>query len=297
MREVDLRGADLNLLPVLSALLLHRSVTRAARAAGLSQPAMSRALGRLRAQFGDALLLQGRLTPRAEALAAPLAEALSGVSALLHAAPFDPATERGTVRIAATDNQTMTVLPALAARLATEAPGLDVQVLPFGAGSLAELREGRLDLAFGVAGNLPATGIRQRALYADRFVSVLRAGHPAAEDWTAARFAALDHLLVSTEGSGPGAMDRALEALGLARRVALRVPHFHAAFRIVAATALVATLPESLARREAPAHGLLLLEPPLPVPGFSVLALWGEVLDADPRNRWLRGVAAREAGG
>lgn len=298
MRIVDLRGTDLNLLPVLAALLAARSVTGAARMAGLSQPAMSRALGRLRARLGDPLLVQGRLTPRAEALAAPLAAALAATQAVLDSAPFDPAQAQGELRMAATDNQTMLLLPRLVPVLSAAAPGLDLRVEPYSANTAVELRDGRLDLAFGVVGmsmTAAEAGLRSRKLYADSFVSLLRPGHPAAANWTPEGFAGLDHVLVSTGGEGLGAVDLALAGLGLKRRVALRIPHFFAAFGVVAATDMVVTLPLSLAAREAAPRGLVALPPPIAVPGFEVMMLWGEVLDAEPRHRWLRGVVAEVA--
>jgi len=292
MREANLRGVDLNLLPVLAALLAERSVTRAGMAAGLSQPAMSRALARLRALLGDPLLVQGRLTPRAEALAAPLGAALATVGGLLQPDGFEPGRARGTVRLGASDVQSVSMLPRLMPLLSAQAPGLELVVENLAESGFGRLRDGRLDLAFTVAGGWSGTGLRQQVLFAETFLSMLRCGHPAAQDWTVARFASLDHVLVSPQGGGPGPVDEVLEAVGLRRRVALRVPHFFAAFGVVAATDMVVTLPAALARREAARHRLILLEPPLPVPGFEVLMLWGEVLDAEPRHRWLRRLVA-----
>lgn len=298
MREVDLRGVDLNLLPVLAALLSGRSVTRAANLAGLSQPAMSRALARLRALLGDPLLVQGRLTPRAERMIAPLAAALGAVDGVLRSDGFDPARATGTVRLGAADVQSVTMLPRLVPGLRAAAPALDLVVESLAEATFDRLRSGQLDLAFTVAGNWSGSGLKQQTLYAEGFLCMLRRGHPAARAWNAAGFAALEHVVVSTPASGPGPVDIVLAELGLRRRVALRVPHFFAAFGVVAATDMVVTLPASLARREAARHRLLLLDPPLPVPGFEVLMLWGEIMDAEPRHRWLRplvaGVAAEE---
>lgn len=127
MHERHLRGVDLNLLPLLGALLTQRSVGRAAAASHLSQPAMSRALGRLRALLDDPLLVRTggatRLTPRGEALAQPVGALLDEVRATIAPAAFDPAQWRGRVRVAANDHQAITLFPALIARLRRAAPG------------------------------------------------------------------------------------------------------------------------------------------------------------------------------
>lgn len=304
MHEVKLRGVDLNLLTVLGALLRTASVTRAAAELGMSQPAVSRALGRLRALLNDPLLARGPggLTPTPRALAlAPRVQALLGeAQALIAGAPFDPARLEAVMRVAATDHQTLLLLPRLMPRLAARAPGLGLRVVPMTGQTGEELAAGRLDLAFAVAQDGLAGSLRQRALYRDRFVTVLRQGHPALMDWSLARFCALDHILVSVTGGGLGATDRALAARGLSRRVALWLPHFHAALRMVAETEMTVTLPRSLALDQAEALGLVLVEPPLETERFTIAALWPEALDADAAHRWLRAQvmeAAREIPG
>lgn len=303
MHEKHLRGVDLNLLPLLDALLTERSVGRAAVVSHLSQPAMSRALGRLRALLDDPLLLrtggETRLTPRAAALAGPVRALLAEVRATIAPATFDPAAWRGRVAIAATDHQALTLLPTLTSRLRRRAPGLDLDVRPMNAAALEALRRGDVQLGFGLAGpDRPSA--RQRPLYRDRFVTLLRRDHPAATaPLTVERFAALDHIIVSVLDDTPGAVDAALAAQGLRRRIAVRQPHFTAALAICAATDLATTLPASVADRFAESYGLV--RRPVPVAGepFTIALYWSAAFGSDPAQAWLRDevvAAARDAG-
>jgi DNA-binding transcriptional LysR family regulator len=301
VREVNLRGLDLNLLVLLDVLIEHRNVTRAAETAGLSQPAMSRALGRLRAMLDDPILARGAgglaPTPKALALRPRLRALLTDVRDLVAGAPFEPGALKGLATIAATDHQTIMLLPRLMGRLSREAPGLDIAVVSFLHATVAALREGTVDLAFGVAEQLPGPNLRFEPLYVDRFVTLLRAGHPSAASgaWTAERFAALDHILVTVLGGGRGVLDDVLDRMGLERRIALQLPHFYAAMCVAARTDLVVTLPASIAGRYAAEHGLVARDPPFERPPFTVVSIWSEVLDADPANRWLRQVVREEA--
>jgi DNA-binding transcriptional LysR family regulator len=299
MREVNLRGLDLNLLVLLDHLIAHRNVTQAAAAANLSQPAMSRALGRLRALLNDPVLARGSAglvpTPRALAIQPALRRALAEIQGIVSPLLFDPATWRGQVTLAATDHQTIMLLPSLMARLSREAPGLDLKVVPFLAAIVDDLRDGRVDLAFGIAEEDFGPGLRQEALYRDSFVTLLRQGHPAAEDWTLERFASLDHVLVTVLGGGRGVLDEDLARLGRERRIALRLPHFYAAIEVVARSDLVVTLPRSMALRFRQAFRLVVLDPPLNRPPFTITVIWPVVLDADPGIVWLRGLIRDES--
>ncbi|WP_270937202.1 LysR family transcriptional regulator [Falsiroseomonas oryzae] len=301
MRQVNLRGVDLNLLVLLDLLIEHRSVTAAAQAANMSQPAMSRALGRLRALLRDPLLARGSQglvpTPAALALQPALKRLLGEAAELVARRRFDPASWRGQIGIAATDHQTILLLPRLMRRVSREAPLLEVKVVPFLASMLDELRDGRLGLTFGILEQALPPGLRREALYRDDFVTVLRAGHPALEDWSLERFVALEHVLVTVLGEGRGAIDSALRERGLARHVALRLPHFYAAMAVVAESDLVVTLPRSIAVGHAAALGLVALEPPLAPPPFTAAVIWPDVLDADPGNAWLRSLVREEARG
>jgi DNA-binding transcriptional LysR family regulator len=299
MHQVNLRGVDLNLLVMLDALIRARNVTRAAEATAMSQPAMSRALARLRHLLGDPILVAGpgglQPTSRARLLQPRLAALLEEARGVIGAESFDPLTYRGEWRIASTDHQTIMQLPLFMARLAREAPLVDVRVSAASQDVFARLAKGEIDIAFGVAETRVPRSLKRQGLYRDRFVTMLRAGHPALADWSLERFAALDHVLVTILDDGRGAMDAALEGQGLARRIALRLPHFFAAINIVSASDLVVTLPFTIAQRFAKDYRLAVIEPPLAYPPFEVISLWSEAVDHDPAGRFLRAIVREEA--
>lgn len=296
MREVNLAGVDLNLLTALEALLKERSVTRAADSVGLSQPAMSRALARLRSLFDDRLFVRSPAglvpTPRAEAVAEPLRRALSGVRGILQAPGFDPASHKGHFRILCPDAQSLELLPGLVDRLQRQAPGVDLAVLPSRGDPLDLIEAGEAELA---AGRFPFVrpGIFGTTAYRTGFACVVRADHPvAAAGLTLERFLDLPHMLVTVIGRGGGAVDDALAELGLARHVALRLPHFLAAPLVVARTDMVLTLPRGLALRMARLAPLAVLLPPLQLPEFDIGLAWHERFQDDAAHAWLRREAA-----
>jgi DNA-binding transcriptional LysR family regulator len=286
---------DLNLLVALEALLEERSVTRAGRRIGLSQPAMSNALSRLREHLDDALLVRSgggmALTPHAEAILPQLREALVQVRRVVEKPrPFDPQTANQRFSLLATDFIEMVALPSLAGRVLRAAPRITLDVRPFGEIEAVEgLRSGALDLVLGVYSEAPV-GCHLAPLFQEGFLCVVRRGNPALGKGrlTLKRYAALPHLLVAPRRSGPGAVDVALQKQGLSRRVALYVSHFLVAPLIVAQSDLVATLPARAARLLAAHHDLLLMKPPVALSGFTVSQVWHDRTDTSPPHRWLR---------
>jgi DNA-binding transcriptional LysR family regulator len=301
MREVNLRTIDINLLTVLDALLERAHVTEAAQALNMSQPAVSRALARLRAMFGDPLLVRGGeglvLTARAETLRAQLTPALSAIKNLVSSEPFNPATAKGTFTITATDSITILMLPRLMATLFREAPLLDVRVVPFSAETLADAAQGKIDIVIGIEETERDKIFRSEPLFTDRFVTLLRSGHPAAKDWSLDRYLSLDHVLITIFGDGKGAIDMVLERAGLSRRIALRLPHFVAAMSIVSTSDLVLTAPATIAKRYAKELNLKVLETPVDRPPFTNVSIWSQVFDADPAHQFLRRKVVEAAGG
>lgn len=292
MREVNLRRIDLNLLVVLEALLEERSVTRAAGRLGMSQPAVSRALSRLRKLLGDVLLAEGpsgyTLTPRAQEIRPTLHTTLSGVEAMLEANPFDPATATGQVRLLMLDLETAVLGPHLLARLAAEAPGLDLDIVSPGPAVFAALENDAVDAVVGVIDEAP-TGIRRRRLYDDRFVTLMRAGHPAASrKLDLDDYLALGHIVVSVTGVGSAPVDIALARQNRRRRIRVRVPSFLAAVEIAARSDLIMTLPESLAQTAAGMGRFIALPPPLDLDSFTMSLLWHTRHQDEPRHLWLR---------
>ena len=290
---MSLRGIDLNLLVSLDALLAERNVTRAARRMGLSQPAMSAQLTRLRELFQDPLLIaspRGMLpTARALALQPLLADHLAGLEDLLAVAGgFDPATAETTFRIAASDSIQAILGGRLVARLAASAPASRIALIQPVVATLArQLEAGDVDVVIGSPAALLSTW-RSRPLFEEHFVCVVRAGHPdAGGGLDLDRYAACDHLLVSPAGGGfSGVVDERLAVLGRRRRVAVSIQDFLVAQRLLAQTDLVATLPSRVAGGFGP--GFAILAPPLDVPGFVVRLAWHPRTDRDPAREWLR---------
>jgi len=230
-------------------------------------------------------------TARAEALAGPLRDALAGLrTAVTGPRPFDPATARRRFTIATPDYTELVMLPALTRAIGQAAPGIDLLLRTYEHTVADQLARGDFDVAIGIL--LPENdrpGVRTRRLFDERFVCMVRKGHPAlGKRWTLERFVALDHALIAPSGRPGGAVDDALAERGLSRRVALLIPHFLAAPFVIAQTDLVLTLPERVALTFAETLPLELLPPPLPVPGFAMILLWHDRSHHDPAHAWLR---------
>jgi len=289
---VNFRQIDLNLLVTLDVLLTELNVTRAARRLNLSQPSVSVQLARLRAVFGDPLLLPGprgmQPTARADALRAPLRRALDALEgAVSTGEAFDPASAENTWRIVATDyTESAVVLPALN-HLRTAAPGTRLAIFELNPSRiLRQAEQGDVDLIFHLREGSPPA-LHQRLLFTERYVLAGRLNHPALKRRpTLAEFCKLEQVIVSPEGGGFSAItDEALAKSGLSRRVVLSVPHFLFMLDALANSDLVAILPERLVKNAA---ALQVVEPPLPLPGFDMLMLWHERLHRDPAHQWLR---------
>lgn len=295
MHNAHISGFDLNLLLVLHALLEERSVSRAGKRIGLSQSATSHALSRLRGALDDQLLIRDRhgVTPtaRAEAMAAPLSDALDLLESTLFATTrFEPATAKRRFHIAATDYAELLLLPALSNALARSAPEVELWVHPFTDDALDALERGKLDLVVGVFDpKQPARGLRAARLLDDRLVCTVRAGHPLTRGkLTLARYESAQHALIAPRGKPGGAVDDALAAQGRKRHLSLVVPHFLAAPHVVAETDLVLTLAERVARHFALRLRLRILGLPVKVPSVRLSMLWHERQQKDRGHEWLR---------
>lgn len=295
MHVMHLADVDLNLLPVLDALLAERHLTRAARRLGLSQSATSHALARLRRALGDPLFVRSPsglvATPRAEALAAPVREALESLGrSLARPEPFDPRTARRTFTLATADYGAYVVLPALMESVARDAPGVDVWVRPIADVPSEQLARGDVDALISPLMSDPPAAIHARKLFEERFVGIARKGHPMLrkgvdlDAWTAA-----PHVFIAPRGTPGGVVDSALAAVGRARRVSLQVPQFLLAPHVVTRTDLVGVLGARLAESLAETLPLRLFDPPVPLPTFSMHLIWHARLHADAAQRWFRG--------
>jgi DNA-binding transcriptional LysR family regulator len=290
---VNIGALDLNLLVVLEALLLERSVTRAARRIGLSQPAVSNALGRLRALLDDPLLVRtaGGMepTPRALELALPISQSLDTIRRALSASsPFEPTRSAFTFRVRSADNLELSLLPQLLERLKHSAPSVDIVVTRVADTTEEDLRTGRIDVYLGSWFNIPS-GLKQHLLRHETFACIARKGHPKIKSRLAlATYFKVGHVVVEA-GDRPGrVLDTVLSDEGLGRRVVLRTPHFLVAPLVVARTDLIATLPRGVATTFARFLPLNVFAPPLDAPGFPVSMVWHPRTHQQAPHRWLR---------
>lgn len=296
----NIRKVDLNLLVVLDALLDERNVTRAAARLGYTQPTISGMLRRLRDLLRDPLFVRTqrglRPTPRAEALVAPLKQLLADSRRLVAPEAFDPATSTATFTVSSNDYMQHALLVPFVAKMRREARDVRLAITPPLVEGLGEaLARGQIDLAITIP-EFAMSDLPSRLLYRERYVVAVRARHPLARAAaiTAAEFCAFDHVLVSpTGGAFEGPADRALARLRLRRRVRYSVPSFLLLPDILQADDLVALLPSRLVREGE--RRLVLLKPPIDVPGFDVIAVWHPRVDRDPGHRWLRGELAETA--
>ena len=285
---------DLNRLVTLDAVLSEGSVVGAAKRLRLSPSAMSRALARLRETTGDPLLVRaGRglvPTPRAVELREQVSRLVQDAVVVLRPAQqLDMRQLSRTFNLRTREGFVENFGPALIARAAAEAPGVRLCFLQKTDKESGALRDGSVDLETGVIGKATSPEIRVQALYRDRFIGVVREGHPlAAGKVTAARYAAASHVAVSRPGLVKGPIDEALGALGLERGVATVVAGFSAALALARGSELVASVPERhTGNLRAGLHSFPL---PFAAPEITVSMLWHPRLDADPAHRWLRGI-------
>lgn len=297
---MHLSAVDLNLIPVLEALLETRSVKQAAPRVGVSASAVSHALARLRDLFDDPLLVRsGRameLTPRAERLRPELARLVEQLERTLRPeADFDPARLSRPFTIAGGDFVELVLLEPLGRRLGRLAPGVDLYGMSGRGDVTSHIREGRCDALVAVFGEVPED-IHTCELVHSKFVCLFRKGHPAlSERLTLRRYAALDHILVAPQGTPRGVVDEELESRGLRRRVSRTVSSFLVAPHFVAGSDCVLTVSHFIADRFADALGLEMRKPPLPLDGFTVRLAWHRRFEDDPTHRWLREQIIEEA--
>ena len=288
---MNVQDIDLNLLRGFDAVLREKGVTPAAAGLGLTQPAVSNALSRLRGVFGDPLFVRTPTgmdaTPFARELAEPVRQALALLeSALAHGPGFDPASATRAFRFYMSDLGQIEFLPPLIERVQRAAPGVRLEAVALEIEDIAAaLAAGALDLAVGF---LPALGapVRRRALFRDPYLCLMRADHPI-KTLTRRRFMDASHALVIYRG-GHRVVEEALERAGLARKIALRVPHFTVVPMVLERTDLILTLPARVAHVFERRGKLKTLPPPVPIPPAEVAVHWHERFEADPGNRWLR---------
>lgn len=291
---------DLNLLVVFDAVMQERNVTRAGRRLGLSQPAISHALIRLRHMLKDDLFVRspkGMLpTPRAEQLALPVRAALDGLQQSLEPTQFDPATAQRHFRIAVDNYAAIVLVGPLAARITKAAPAVTLEFQPSGTLNVENLIDrGELDLAVGSYADIGERFSHQQLLR-DEFVAVLRKSHPAtnARELSIETFAGLAHLEISSVHHVTDFIDGALARRKLKRRIALRAP-FLSAVRILIASDMVSVLPRRIAEELTRYRPLALRRLPVASPTIETAIIWPRRLDNQPAHRWLREIVGHVA--
>ena len=297
---MELTRLDLNLLLVFHHLLREKRVSAVATVLGMSQPAVSSALGRLRLSLGDELFLRTQHgmtpTPYALQLAEPVATALEGLQQALNVrASFDPAISKRCFTLAMTDVGEMYFLPVLMNALAQTAPGVTLNVVAVTRANLKDdMASGRTDLALGLLPQLQA-GFFQQVLFRQPYVCLMRQGHPLARAaaLTLANFAATPHVRVIAAGTGHGRVDEALERQGLQRNIRLTVPHYVALGDVLSNADLIATVPERFAQRVTAPFGLTTRPLPLNVESSAIHQFWHARLHKDTGHQWLRGLVAQ----
>ncbi len=296
---VNFNALDLNLLRAFDALMRERSATRAGERIGLSQPAVSAALNRLRALLNDQLFVRRGNemvpTPRAEDLFPTIRDALEAIEAALGPARgFDPSSARRTFTLLGADFFSMLLMPRLYARWNAAAPGIAWRFLDSARGDVQRLlMDDGIDAAVERPLDLPEP-IESTVLFVSPFVVIARhdhphlAGHAPGDPIPIELYLALPHVIRSIDGSMAGMVDEALAASGHQRTVRLALPHFQSVAEAVAATDAVAAVPRQFAEARAERMGLSLFAMPVAVPAPEVRLYWHGRRTQDPAHRWLR---------
>lgn len=286
---------DLNLLRIFHRMMVDRKVSTAAESLGVTQPAVSNALKRLRDLTGDELFTRSSHGMQPTAFAAQIAEpigyALATIDGTLNQpVSFDPAAARHTFRLGLTDIGEVYLLPRLLAETFKSAPNLQFSTVRGTATSLRDdMESGSVDLAVGLLPQLQGN-FMHRGLLRQNYLLCMRQEHPLARKmhWTVKDYVAQEHVVVVSPGTGHGNIDTLMARKGIVRKVKLTVPHFMAVGHILQATNIVATLPEAFAHLLEQPFGLVSLTHPIGLPTVNIDAYWHRRLHRDPANLWLR---------
>lgn len=293
---MNIRDIDLNLLVLFDALLRERSVTKAAEAMDISQPAMSNALRRLRKLLDDPVLVRTargmQPTDRAQMLQRPVRNALTQMEAAI--APnraFEPQSAERLFTILITDYAASVLLPHVVNVLEREAPNIALNILNADSNAIDQVERGQADFLVSRLGKLPAN-FHQQQLWSDRLACLVRNDHPALletqGELTLDAFLAQKHILITQTGVGLGRIDDALADQGLSRQISVLTRHYQLPRELVANSDMIVSLPARIARYQARHLGLAVLEPPIELPQFQIGIAWGALDHQDVAHRWLR---------
>ena len=310
---MNLKNVDLNLLVYLDVLLHTRSVTQAAESLGISQPAMSNGLRRLRDLFADPLLIRTKdgMTPTERA--AELQPLVRRIVADIELAVepdkgFDPANAERVFRLSVSDYSECTLLPPLLRAMQAAAPNIALDVLTPSDVSFTDVESGKVDLVINRFDELPQS-FHHRTIWRDSFACMISRQNPIRDDFTLANYLKAGHVWVSKTGMGigvgvePGAMqqlgwvDDALARLGKRRKIRVYTRHYQAAMQLAELDDLIITLPSRSAQLQADNPDVVILPPPFEIPDIELTMAWSALLQHNPAHQWLRGLIAEVAGG
>lgn len=290
-----MNSIDIRLLSVFDEIYKTRSVSGAAEALELGQPAASVALSKLRHQFGDPLFVRTASgmepTPFGEGLVRPVRAVLDALDVVLgHRDDFDPQSSERIFRICMTDISQLVLLRKLWEKLRVAAPTIRIEIFPLSKDTARMLQSGEADLALGLMPQLEA-GFYQQLLFRQSFVCMLGADHPRITDQLSLQqYEAEDHVVISSSGSAPLIVDREITRQGIKRRIALQIPNFLGAAFVVEHTDLLITIPKRLGDVLQGRGAFRILPVPFALPDYAVKQHWHERYHHDPGSRWLRGV-------
>lgn len=292
---MELSDIDLNQLVLFQQLMVERRVSKVAENLGLTQPAVSNTLAKLRRKFGDELFVRtpaGMMpTPFAEQLAEPIGYALGMIhSGLNQHTRFAPASATRSMTIAMTDIGEIVFLPLLVERLRQEAPGVSLTTVRTTATNLRDdMEAGKVDLAIGPLPQLKA-GFFQRRLFRQRYVCLFRRGHTLdRKRLSLADFRTAEHLVIASAGTGHGKVDDLIRRAGVDRIVRLRIPHFVSVGHLLQRTDMVATVTERLAECLVDPFDLTFRPHPIDLPEVAINVFWHAKVHRSPAHEWLRG--------
>ena len=292
MRITHLRQADLNLLVAFTAIAEERNVTRAASRLLLSQPAVSRALQRLRDMFHDDLLIRTpsgyEPTPKGQRLLQDLATMLPRLDRLMAGGDFDPATEDATFRIAATDHAALLLVPPLCKSVLSKPTAVHFSFVPLHVGQYEALEKGRLDLVLNADHDTSTFHLNKELIFDVDFVCVVSRESEFERAITLKQYLAADHVAVDIIGGVQTHPDKHLAAIGKQRRCPLVVAQHTVAMRVAAVTDMIATVPRRMALLEPPKKVTKILEAPAALGSFKYVMIWHERMQTDAAHVWLR---------